>query len=264
MTSTYACGECGSPLVHQHAGNCALGKELAARLHADDHGRCIVNGDDLCALCRRRVAAALRKLGDGRHAKAPMDRDLNAARELLEAVEDYANGAQQAGRDETERVVLRIPWALLTAIRRECGRAPNVEPMEVDPDSWTAYDEAARWCAERGLSGAPGTKLPETFSAVVLAEIAEHPDEFEERVRGFAYARAMEPIAAALAERERMPYDAMGDHPPVTPREEGHAVAPPRCGKYGCTRREGHGEDCCAPELLCGSCKAEEARKARP
>jgi len=131
----------------------------------------------------------------------------------------------------------------------ECGSPirsldEKAEPMDVQPGSWSEYDAAAEWCAERGLGGGPGTKLPDTFSAVVLAEIAEHPDEFQERVRGFAYARAME-----------------GVHPADPP--EPHAAAPQRCGKYGCTRRVGHSEDCCAPGMLCGACKAEEAREGK-
>lgn len=54
------------------------------------------------------------------------------------------------------------------------------------------YEDAAAWCAARGLKGAPGDTLPQTLSARVLASINGDPDAFQARVRDYAYAAAME------------------------------------------------------------------------
>jgi hypothetical protein len=51
------------------------------------------------------------------------------------------------------------------------------------------YDKACEWCAARGLTG---TGVLPLLSAECRAAIDDDPEAFEERVRGFAYARAME------------------------------------------------------------------------
>lgn len=58
----------------------------------------------------------------------------------------------------------------------------------------TEYDDAALWCAKRGLSGLEGTPLPSLLSVSTYAEINEHPEEFAARVRATAYALAMERV----------------------------------------------------------------------
>lgn len=57
------------------------------------------------------------------------------------------------------------------------------------------YDSAARWCAIRGIKGELGDKLPELMSPECLEAINYDPEAFQERVRQFAYARAMERVS---------------------------------------------------------------------
>lgn len=64
------------------------------------------------------------------------------------------------------------------------------------PENWTEYENACDDMARRGLKGEPGDPLPELMSAAVVAEITEHNDEFQTRVRACAYAQAMERIEA--------------------------------------------------------------------
>jgi hypothetical protein len=54
------------------------------------------------------------------------------------------------------------------------------------------YDNAAQWCAQRGLTGKPGDPLPENMGTPGAIEyIQADPESFEERVREFAYANAV-------------------------------------------------------------------------
>ena len=61
-------------------------------------------------------------------------------------------------------------------------------------DVWTEYDNAADWCATRGLTGKAGDALPALISAECLREINDDPEAFERRVRQHAYARAMDKL----------------------------------------------------------------------
>ncbi len=69
---------------------------------------------------------------------------------------------------------------------------PKHWPMPDDSPLWAEYDSAAEWCAKRHSLGREGDPLPDGLSAAVAQEISEHPDDFERRVRQFAYAIAME------------------------------------------------------------------------
>lgn len=54
------------------------------------------------------------------------------------------------------------------------------------------YDAAAEWCAIRGLKGAIGDALPQNMASDgALRYIQADPESFQERVRQFAYAQAM-------------------------------------------------------------------------
>jgi len=67
----------------------------------------------------------------------------------------------------------------------------NSLPLELLPE----YDGAARWCAQRGLTGKIGDALPENMdSDGALRWINADPEAFIERVRQFAYAIAMESL----------------------------------------------------------------------
>lgn len=57
--------------------------------------------------------------------------------------------------------------------------------------AWSEYDSAADWCASRGLRGLCGDPLPPGLSVRAKALIDFDPEAFSDRVRGFAYARAM-------------------------------------------------------------------------
>jgi hypothetical protein len=61
--------------------------------------------------------------------------------------------------------------------------------QEID---WNEYDNCAEWCAKRGFAGKIGDPLPTGLSVACFDEIAEHPEEFMERVRDTAYALAMQ------------------------------------------------------------------------
>lgn len=58
--------------------------------------------------------------------------------------------------------------------------------------AWHEYDDAAEWCARRGVKGSVGDLLPALMSAECAALIDDDTEAFAERVRGFAYAHAME------------------------------------------------------------------------
>lgn len=70
----------------------------------------------------------------------------------------------------------------------------NINQTKGDEMNWSEYDAAAKWCAQRGLCGIVGDRLPPAISLDVLKEINHHPDEFEQRVRDTAYAIAMERV----------------------------------------------------------------------
>lgn len=57
---------------------------------------------------------------------------------------------------------------------------------------WSEYDAAANWCAQRGLAGNVGDRLPEALSADCYDLIADDVDAFRERVAATAYANAMQ------------------------------------------------------------------------
>lgn len=57
------------------------------------------------------------------------------------------------------------------------------------------YESAAAWCAKRGIKGNLGDPLPENLSDDVAEDINADPEAFEERVRDYAYAFAMEKLA---------------------------------------------------------------------
>lgn len=58
-------------------------------------------------------------------------------------------------------------------------------------EQWQEYDSAASWCARYGLKGLEGDPLPILTSDAVVTQIANDPEAFAERVRGFKYAQAM-------------------------------------------------------------------------
>ena len=62
---------------------------------------------------------------------------------------------------------------------------------KMQPNVWREYDDAAEWCAERGIKGKHGDALPALLSTRCLAEINADPEAFEQRVRDSAYAIAM-------------------------------------------------------------------------
>lgn len=57
------------------------------------------------------------------------------------------------------------------------------------------YESAAEWCALRGLRGVAGDRLPDSLSATVADDIDAFPEEFQARVRDYAYGIAMEKLA---------------------------------------------------------------------
>ena len=58
-------------------------------------------------------------------------------------------------------------------------------------NAWTEYDAAADQLAAQGRKGIAGDPLPANMSIEAVALIDADPDAFEQRVRAFAYARAM-------------------------------------------------------------------------
>lgn len=93
-------------------------------------------------------------------------------------------------------------------------------PEDLTGPEWAEYDSAAAWCAKRGIRGAHGDPLPDGLSARVAAEISEHSEAFAERVRGFAYAAAME-----RAESVAVPFvDVQVEHGPGGPLRASRAV----------------------------------------
>ena len=66
--------------------------------------------------------------------------------------------------------------------------------MDMDATGWEEYDRAAQWCASNACWGGRrgGLRLlPPNLSPALLKEIEDFPEEFTERVIGFAYAIAM-------------------------------------------------------------------------
>lgn len=60
-----------------------------------------------------------------------------------------------------------------------------------DSPLWGEYDNAAVWCAKRGLTGDIGDMLPIGTSHAVVLEINNDVDAFKQRVNDCAYAIAM-------------------------------------------------------------------------
>lgn len=73
--------------------------------------------------------------------------------------------------------------------RGQSGETGTSLPIELCAE----YDAAAEWCAKRGLKGSIGDALPLNMdSDGALCCINADPEAFQERVRQFAYALAME------------------------------------------------------------------------
>lgn len=71
------------------------------------------------------------------------------------------------------------------------------------------YEQAAKWCAERGLKGAVGDPLPSPLAVEVCESIDADPEAFQEKVRLHAYALAMERLG--------LPEDADGQPTALAP-----------------------------------------------
>lgn len=71
------------------------------------------------------------------------------------------------------------------------------------------YEQAAKWCAERGLKGAVGDPLPSPLAVEVCESIDADPEAFQEKVRLHAYALAMERLG--------LPEDADGQPTALVP-----------------------------------------------
>ncbi len=68
-----------------------------------------------------------------------------------------------------------------------------LEGLELPIEHAAEYDAAAEWCARRGYKGNVGDPLPCNMAADgALKYISDCPESFQERVRQFAYAMAME------------------------------------------------------------------------
>ena len=75
------------------------------------------------------------------------------------------------------------------------GQWPDQDIGPLPLELLSEYDGAARWCAIKGLKGVPGDALPDNMdSDGALRWINADPEAFQERVRQFAYARAMERV----------------------------------------------------------------------
>lgn len=72
-----------------------------------------------------------------------------------------------------------------------CLEFANDEPLDPAHPAWKEYDSVAEWCAERGIKGAAGDRLPDMLSTGCKALIDADPEAFEQRVRDCAYAQAM-------------------------------------------------------------------------
>ena len=59
---------------------------------------------------------------------------------------------------------------------------------------WSEYDSAAQWCAQRGLKGTLGDRLPFAMSGECLNEINQDPEAFQRRVKECAFALAMKKV----------------------------------------------------------------------
>lgn len=52
---------------------------------------------------------------------------------------------------------------------------------------WREYDDAAAWCARRGLKGECGDPLPPNLSVEAKAAIDQDPEAFTGRVNDMGY-----------------------------------------------------------------------------
>lgn len=68
-------------------------------------------------------------------------------------------------------------------------------------DTANEYEMAAEWCAKRGIKGKHGDPLPDLLGSDVCDEIAADPEAFQERVRAYAYERAMLGVEARARKR---------------------------------------------------------------
>lgn len=73
--------------------------------------------------------------------------------------------------------------------RRHGGSKQHAETR-----AWIEYDAAAEWMAAKGSKGGYKDKLPPWLSPLARKLINADREAFEERVRGMAYARAMEGV----------------------------------------------------------------------
>ena len=69
----------------------------------------------------------------------------------------------------------------------------NLQPTH---PTWTEYENAAEWCAKRGIKGNCGDPLPELISSTCVSLINDDPEAFASRVNDFAYAIVMEKLSA--------------------------------------------------------------------
>jgi hypothetical protein len=70
----------------------------------------------------------------------------------------------------------------------------DIRAANAAADVWREYDGAAEWCARRGLKGQAGDPLPNLMSRDAVDAINDDPEAFEDRVKGFAYAMAMDGV----------------------------------------------------------------------
>ena len=64
-------------------------------------------------------------------------------------------------------------------------------------NTFSEYDFAADWCAQRGIKGDDGDRLPSLISSAALTEINADIEAFQRRVRESAYANAMNKLNLA-------------------------------------------------------------------
>lgn len=78
----------------------------------------------------------------------------------------------------------------------------NTIMLEPTTDHTAEYDAAAEWCAARGIAGKDGDQLPTLLDGYTFAEINADPEAFEQRVKDFAYALAMNACATDAEDAE--------------------------------------------------------------
>ena len=63
--------------------------------------------------------------------------------------------------------------------------------VPVTSPAWAEYDSAAKYLADKGLTGAPGDPLPALLSTEVHNLVNDDIEAFQQRVNDFAYANSM-------------------------------------------------------------------------